>query len=81
MKPEDIKFSSSSVDDFFKPQTRQASSGRIRVSSLHDLAGFQFVAEDTLVRLSKQDFWQLNEDDDGPYIERLVSDDDGPVAY
>jgi hypothetical protein len=80
---EDLRFSSSSIDDFFKsPEPRVHTSstvGKVRVSGLHELAGFSFIAEDKLVRTSKQDFWQLGQDDDGYFIERLVSDDDGPI--
>jgi len=81
---EDVRFSSSAVDDFFSPvQTtpRVASTGKIRVANLRDLInhGFSIVAEDKLVRLSQQDFWQLGKDDQGHYIERLVDDANGPV--
>lgn len=80
---EDLRFSSSSVDDFFKePEARvhtSSDAGRIRIAGLQQLAGFSFVAEDKLVRTSKKDFWQLGQDDDGYFIERLVSDDDGPI--
>lgn len=82
LKVEDVRFSGSSVDDFFSPpsQTRQRSaSGRIRIGSVHELAGFHFLADDKLVRLSQKDFWRLGQDSDGYFIERLVSDDDGPV--
>jgi len=78
----DLRFSSSSLDDFFSPASspRQASSGgKIRVASLHQLAGFSRVADDTLVRVSQQDFWKLGQDGEGYFIERLVSDDEGPV--
>lgn len=77
----DIRFSSSSVDDFFsgpRPPAKVAT-GRIRVASVHSLAGFRVLSDDTLVRVSQQDFWKLGQDSDGYYIERLVSDDDGPV--
>ena len=80
-KIEDLRFSSSSIDDFFaerKPQ-RVAAEGRLRVASLHQLAGFQLVADDQLVRLSQQDFWKLGKDSEGFFIERLVDDDTGPV--
>lgn len=79
---EDVRFSSSAIDDFFAgpPAPRTASRpGKIRLSSLRQLVGFRHVASDTLVHLSQQDFWQLGEDDEGHFIERLVSDDDGPV--
>lgn len=80
-KIEDVRFSSSSVDDFFQEDKfkRTASVGRVRVSSLHQLASFQLVAEDRLVHLSQKDFWKLGQDDQGFFIERLVDDDSGPV--
>ena len=83
---EDVRFSSSSIDDFFsshpvaKPVPRTASSGKVRISSLSELVGFRRIANDKLVHLSQQDFGQLGQDAEGHYIERLVSDDDGPVA-
>ena len=80
---EDLRFSSSSIDDFFKePDQRTHISsieGKIRISNLQHLAGFSFVSDDKLVRTSKLDFWKLSQDQDGYYIERLVSDDDGPI--
>jgi hypothetical protein len=85
-KIEDLRFSSSSIDDFFahKPIVRKASqtgpSGKIRIASVHQLAGFQLVAEDQLVHLSQQDFWHLGKDKEGYFIERLVDDDQGPVV-
>jgi len=83
-KIEDLRVSSSSIDDFFsgpKPVKRIANTqtGRVRIGSLHQLAGFQLVAEDTLVRLSQKDFWKLGKDDEGFFVERLVDDDSGPV--
>jgi hypothetical protein len=79
----DLRFSSSSLDDFFSPAppiSRSASAGaRRRVASLHQLAGFSVIAEDTLVRVSQQDFWKLGQDGEGYFIERLVSDDEGPI--
>jgi hypothetical protein len=80
-KIENIRFSSSSVDDFLSgiPIHKTASSGVIRIGNLQHLAGFQLVADDKLVHLSRQDFWQLGQDENGYFIERLVSDDDGPV--
>lgn len=84
MKYEDFRLSGSAVDDFFADtslvQSRTAS-GTVRVAGLQDLAGFRFVADDTLVRLSKKDFWSLGEDGDGFFIERLVDDDEGPVGF
>ena len=83
LKIEDVRFSSSSIDEFFsdlKPAPRTAS-GKVRISGLHRLAGFEVVSEDKLIRVSQKDFWRLGQDDDGYFIERLVSDDDGPVRY
>ena len=81
-KIEDLRFSSSSIDEFFKPTLtpKVASVGKVRISSLSQLAGFQVVSADTLVRLSQKDFWKLGKDDQGDYIERLVDDDSGPVV-
>ena len=84
---EDVRFSSSAIDDFFGPPARTkrvastAQSRKIRVATVQDISGLGFrrVAGDTLVHLSQQDFWRLGEDEDGPFIERLVSDDDGPI--
>lgn len=83
MKIEDFKFVSSSVDAFFqkeRPSAHVASGqGKIRIASLTQLAGFEPVSGDKLVRLSKKDFWKLDQDDEGYFIERLV--DDGPVEW
>jgi hypothetical protein len=81
MNIENFRFSSSSVDDFFKPSPglKTASNGKLRVANLSHLAGFRIVAEDQLVRISQNDFWKLGQDTDGYYIERLVEDTDGPV--
>jgi hypothetical protein len=81
LKIEDFRFSSSSIDEFFadlKPAAR-VSSSRIRVAGLHQLAGFEMLSDDKLVRLSQQDFWKLGQDNEGYFIERLVDDDAGPV--
>lgn len=76
----DLKFSSSSIDEFFKPEPAvRVSSGKMRVADISHLAGFQFIADDKLIRTSKLDFWELKEDQEGYFIERLVSDDDGPI--
>lgn len=82
VKIEDLRFSSSSVDDFFatdRPKPRTAASGKVRIGGLHHLAGFRVVAEDTLVHISQQDFWKLGQDKEGYFIERLVDDGEGPV--
>ena len=83
LRIEDVRFSSSSIDDFFsdlKPMARTAS-GRVRISGLHQLAGFEVLSEDKLVRVSQKDFWRLGQDDEGDFLERRVSDDEGPVRY
>jgi len=80
LKIEDLRFSSSSIDDFFSsPALKIASSGKMRVANLSHLAGFRIIAEDQLVRISQNDFWKLGQDTDGYYIERLIDDSDGPV--
>ncbi len=81
IKFEDFRCSSSSIDDFFaKPKPiRTASVGKVRVAGLSQLAGFSVVSEDTLVRVSQNDFWKLGQDNEGYFIERLVNDDDGPL--
>jgi len=77
-----LRLSSSSIDDFFvKPRIAKSTSGnKIRIASTSDLAGFQFVADDKLVRLSQKDFWKLTKDESGGWsIERLISDEEGPL--
>ena len=81
-KIEDLRFSSSSIDDFFAdrgPQGHVAATGRVRVANVHSLAGFQVVAEDILVRVSQKDFWKVGQDAEGFFIERLVDDGEGPI--
>lgn len=91
IKYEDIRFSSSSIDDFLTGKTEKvaqasrsmvlktASVGKVRISGVGELSGFQLIADDKLVRLSQKDFWKLGQDADGPYIERLVEDSEGPI--
>jgi hypothetical protein len=80
LRIEDLRFSSSSIDDFYNPPVRLASTGsKIRVSSAAQLDGFVHVANDKLVHLSQQDFWKLGKDSEGFYIEKLVDDGAGPV--
>lgn len=80
----DIGSISSSIDSFFEPKTeikpRIASSGKIRVASARDLAGFTRVSSDTLVHVSQKDFWKIGKDDEGHFIERLVDDGTGPIV-
>lgn len=82
MQIEDFRFSSSSVDEFFTdvPAISKTASSKVRVASVHQLSGFQIVAEDTLVRVSQKDFWKLGHDSDGYFIERLVDDDQAPIT-
>ncbi len=86
---EDLRFSSSSMDDFLTGRSEKfaaqaaaksrVASGKLRISNVNQLSGFQLVANDTLVRLSQKDFWKIGQDDQGPFIERLVEDSNGPV--
>lgn len=80
----DFDFISSSVDVFFTdektPKVHRASTGKTRISSARDLIGFTRVSSNTLVHVSQKDFWRIGKDDEGHYIERLVSDDTGPVV-
>jgi hypothetical protein len=88
-KIEDIRFSSSSIDDFLTGRLEKVAvasaarsrvaSQKVRIANLNQLAGFQLIADDTLVRLSQKDFWKLGQDEQGPFIERLVEDSTGPV--
>jgi hypothetical protein len=79
-----LRFSSSSVDDFFgrpsRPSGLKTASSLIRIASVSQLAGFNITAEDRLIRVSQQDMWKLGHDDDGYYIERLVDDSNGPIT-
>lgn len=85
IKFEDIRYSSSSIDDAFtatprSSRTASAGAGRLRIASASDLSGFARVAHDKLVHLSKMDFWKLAQDEEGNYyIERLVEDDSSPI--
>ena len=50
LKIEDIRFSSSSIDEFFSDlKPRVASSGKIRIAGTHQLAGFEALSDDKLV--------------------------------
>jgi len=78
---DDLRFSSSSVDDFFsRPNGLKTASNLVRIASVSQLAGFNITAEDQLIRISQQDMWKLGHDDDGYYIERLVDDSNGPIT-
>lgn len=81
MRIEDLRFSSSSIDDAFNPPPVRVASNspRLRIASASQLAGFVRVADDKLVHLSQQDFWKLGKDSEGFYIERLVDDSEGPI--
>lgn len=77
---QNIRLSSSSVDSFFKkPEPTVRTSGKIRVSSVNNVPGFQKVSSDTLVHLAQKDFWKIGQDDEGYFIERLVDDSSGPI--
>lgn len=83
MNIEDLRFSSSSIDEFLgsdRKRVASSGSGKIRIASLSDLSGFAQISSNTLVHISKQDFWRLAQDEEGNYIiERIVSDDEGPL--
>lgn len=81
LRIEDLRFSSSSVDDFMedRPSGVRLASGKLRLATAHDLAGFSVVSSDQLVHMARQDFWKLGQDEEGYFIERLVNDDSGPV--
>ena len=80
LRIEDLRFSSSSIDDFMGDSDRVRTAGsKMRVSSAEDLAGFSLISSDQLIHLSRQDFWKLGKDQEGYFIERLVNDDNGPV--
>ena len=74
-----------SIDSFFQsPKNVSVSSSlsKIRFASMDKILnnpGFIRVSNETLVRVSQNDFWKLGEDDEGVFIERLVDDDSGPV--
>lgn len=81
LKIEDIRFSSSAIDDFFTDArpARMSSSKRFRIAGLQHLAGFEVISDDKLIRVSQKDFWKLGQDSEGYFIERLVDDDSGPI--
>ena len=86
LKIEDFKFSSSSIDDFYKSNKPKVSSSgllpsKMRVASKQDLNGFMKISKDTLIHVSQQDFWKLAQDSETGeyYIERLTDDTNGPV--
>lgn len=77
--------SASSIDEFFKSPRHSSVSAfvqnKIRMASVNQIpSGFMKVSNDSLVRLSQQDFWKIGQDESGFFIERLVDDEDGPVA-
>ncbi len=71
---------SASIDAFFTSERSVDSNPiRYRIASDQIPSGFEIIANDTLVRVSKQDFWKIGQDGDGFFIERLVDDAEGPV--
>lgn len=86
MSSKDVKFTPSSVDvfaDYFgaskRPTRVAAVGGKVRIASVDQLVGMTRVSADVLVRHAQQDFWQIGQDEDGFFIERLVDDASGPV--
>lgn len=80
---ENVRFSSSSVDDFSFPVSSniRSASSRVRIASLNDLGSFRVAEDNTLVHLAQKDFWKLGQDENGFFIERLVDDETGPVKF
>jgi len=58
-----------------RDMTGEKNKKQIRVSSLKKLVGFKRVGTNLLIRESKEDFWTLNNNDDGSVtIERVVDE-------
>lgn len=81
----DIKIASARTDvfeSFFNDRAnpiRIASHGKTRISSLDQLVGMTRVASNVLIRHAQNDFWEIGEDENGFFIERLVDDTLSPV--
>jgi hypothetical protein len=73
--------SSSSIDSFFSPKPVSVSHRIIYRVASESPIGFEKVDDDTLIRVSKQDFWKIGQDDEGYFVERLVDDASGPVSF
>jgi len=60
-----------------EPFLRKAKRERIKIATIRDLAGFQRVSTNLLVRKSDQSFWELAKDSKGEVvIERVLDDGD-----
>lgn len=64
-----------------KIASSEGSCDRVKVAHPDELDGFVRVSNsDELIRLSEQDLWSLEEDEDGDfYIERLYDEDGDPL--
>lgn len=86
-----IQTGSSGLDAFFEqsPQILQpfgqkvaspsSTPRRIKVGSLAQLDGFTRIAEETLVHKSTQDLWSITREGGDLYIQRLFTDEGGPL--
>ena len=69
------------LDDFMRrePQIVTAS-GRRKIASLQDLAGFTRIGTDTLIHKADRDLWTIKSQSDGTmFVERMFSDDGNPL--
>lgn len=89
-KLDQIQTGPSGLDAFFErePQILQpfgqksASSPkptRVKVGSLAQLNGFSRISAETLVHKSTQDLWSITREGGDLYIQRLFSDEGGPL--
>ncbi len=89
-KLDQIQTGSSGMDAFFEqePQMIQpfgqkaaavSKPSRIKIGSLAQLGGFNRVSAETLIHKSTQDLWALTNEGGDLYIQRLFSDNGGPL--
>jgi len=83
-----LSFTENSMDAYLSstsdtPTTKTASqkSGRVKVTSLGDLMGFDRVSSDTLVHKSKKELWKLVKDASGDYyVEQMFDPTGAPIS-
>jgi hypothetical protein len=89
-KLDQIQTGSSGMDAFFEqePQMIQpfgqkaaatTRPPRIKVGSLAQLNGFNRISAETLIHKSTQDLWTITNEGGDLYIQRLFSDNGGPL--
>jgi hypothetical protein len=89
-KLDQIQSSSSGMDAFFEQEPQivapfgqkvaaVAKPTRIKVGSLTQLNGFTRISAESLVHKSTQDLWAITREGDDMYIQRLFSDNGGPL--